>query len=519
MNIQAVLRYLTSSEMPLPVECAVLVLVAGLFVLVFIKLLKRVNAGTINTRISWILQLIFLPLMVISLESTIIFFTDLKSADTGYACIRSGSQTLLWIVFSWLMVRAVDIFVWKGIVRKRTGTEVPNLLIHFVSFIIYLLAVYFILTFVFNREVTGLVVSSGIIAGVLGLSMQSTLGDLIAGIALTIERPYRIDDWIELKDGTLGKVIDINWRSTRLRSWNNSMYVIPNGQAMSATLHNFSLPDRTYGYWFFVYLQPEVSPVLARRVLLEAALSCDSVLKEPTPVVRLSDAGERPYKYMVFVHFRDYPTFFASRDDLMMRIWSHCSKAGIMPPPITHNVSMFTGEQVEIKEPGLAELLEDVDIFHPLTEDEIQELINRMDIRSYRSGETIVLEGQTGDSLFVVAAGVVAVSHTGPEGRRVELARFGMGQYFGELSLLTGEPRSADVNALTDCQVIEFSMESLQPILKGRPEIMEELAQIMAKRRLSRETMLRVPHRMSTSELLGSYANELLSGIKSFFSL
>ena len=518
MNINMFIEYLKGSTTSLPVELAYPVLAAFLVYLLLKKAADRLQV-LIIIRILWLVQIVLLPLFVLSLEALAFHLLGPLMNETLARIITRGRTVLLWIIFARILVQAIDVFVWKGMVRRRTGAEVPNILANLVKVAIYLVAIYGILTFVFDRPVTGLLVSSGIIAGVIGLSMQTTLGDIFAGIALSIEKPYRINDWIELNDGTLGKVIDINWRSTRLLSWNRSVYVIPNGKAMSSTLHNFNLPDPVYGSWFYLEISPDISPDLVRRVLLEAALSCRKVLKDPPPIVRLSDGSKRPFNYMVFVHFNDYPTYFSARDELFMEIWNYCQRAGISPPPSIHEVNVFTGERSEVKEPELKDLIYNVEIMRPLTDEERRELLERVTLHIFRADETIVKEGESGDSLFVLTAGVVSVSHFDPAGRRIELERLGMGQCFGESSLLTGEKRSATVVALTDCQAMEFSKEDLAPIFKKRPEVMEELAEMMARRKIDREYKLQPQYRKSTGQLLGDYGDEILNSIRSFFSV
>ena len=518
MNLKQIIIWLKESEIPFPLEWGILVFAVSFFLLFIIKIMKSIIEANQGRKVFFLMQVIVLPMFILSVESLILHSigTEIKIL---VEYVRRARDVALWMIVAWLLVQAVDIYVWNGIFRKRTEGEIPNILKNFLSGLIYIIAVFMILTYIFNIEITGLVVSSGIIAGVIGLSMQSTLSDLIAGIALTIERPYRIDDWIELKDGTLGRVIDINWRTTRLLSWKKSVYVIPNGKAMAATIHNYTLPDPKFSESFYIRLSPEVTPVLAKRLLLEAALSCDFILKDPAPSVKLIEAEARPYKYMIFVTFRDYLSFFSGRDELLTKVWNSFTKAGIMPPAFGYDLNVFEGEKMEIREPRIEDIIADVDILRPLTDDEKKNLLQNTEIVFFHSGDTIVEEGDPGNSFFVIISGVVSISHIMPELSRIELERLGIVDCFGEMSLLTGEPRSADISAVTECQVIEFKSENIMPILKNRTEVMEELADIMAKRQVARESLVAQPHRKTTSELIGNYANEFVSKIRTFFRM
>ncbi|MCG6897576.1 MAG: mechanosensitive ion channel family protein, partial [Thiocapsa sp.] len=112
-------------------------------------------------------------------------------------------------------------------------------------------------------------------AAVLGLALQRTLGDLFSGIALGIERPFKLGDWIELGDGTVGQVIDLNWRATRLRGWDNATHVIPNSKMAGEPLKNLHDDQHLFAPWYFVQIPPEVDPRFATALILDAALRCE----------------------------------------------------------------------------------------------------------------------------------------------------------------------------------------------------------------------------------------------------
>jgi hypothetical protein len=122
-----------------------------------------------------------------------------------------------------------------------------------------------------------------------------------------MERPFNIGDWLELEDGRIGAVVDMNWRATRLRAWDNTTLVVPNSSLASQSMKNLHGESHVYAPWYFVKIPAEVDPRYATELLLEAAMSCESVMKMPPPTVRLADATSLPYSYMVWVHLKSYP--------------------------------------------------------------------------------------------------------------------------------------------------------------------------------------------------------------------
>ncbi len=516
--LKSLIDLIKSGETSLPFNLVLGMLVVSTGTIIFANILKKINPQVKNNKLVWLLTLLSLPIFVLSGENILSRSALSLGLDITFF-LNHLRNLILWICAGYLTVSAIRIFLWEGIFKSRTGSQVPQILVNFVSGIVYIFVIYFIMTFVFGLKVTGLVVSSGIIAGVIGLSMQNILSDLIAGIALAIEKPYRIGDWIEFADGTLGEVTDINWRTTRLLSWRNSIYVVPNGKAMEATVHNYSLPESSYRNIIYVTLSPSVSPEDARRILLEAALSCDVILKEPPPVVRLTDIEKQPYRYFISASYKDYGAWFYGRDRLMLSIWSSFRKFGIESSSDISEIHYAKKERGELKMPGIEDLLSEAELFKSLSKEEIAQIAEGSEIHLYRMGDYLIEKGKPGSSLYLITAGVVSVSSNNDFGEEVELARFGMGDTCGENSFLTGEPRSTNVIALSDSQAIEVKKEAFEDILKNKPELLDELGAIMAERRLHRVKKLKMVDRKSTSELLGSYAVEIIGKMKDFFSI
>ena len=166
-------------------------------------------------------------------------------------------------------------------------------------------------------------------AAILAFIMQQTLGDLFSGLALSLERPFRIGHWLRLKDGTEGQVEDINWRATHLRGWDNTTLVIPNSVLARENFTNLNGPQHMFAPWYTVQVSGEEDPDKVTALLKKAAEHCTKIQKEPGPVVRLMDAQSSPYTYMVKVQFPNYPAMFAGRDELYREIDKALRKSGI----------------------------------------------------------------------------------------------------------------------------------------------------------------------------------------------
>jgi small-conductance mechanosensitive channel len=156
----------------------------------------------------WYVQIIVVLILAFSLNS--LFFEIFNTGEESRALIEKAGSTLLWLLGAYFVQQALSLFFWNGSYLKRHTTAPQGLLINLVSGALYLIAFYGILTAVFRQAMTGFLVSSSIVAAVVGLAMQDSITDIIAGIAISIEKPFRIGDWIETADGTRGEVVDVN---------------------------------------------------------------------------------------------------------------------------------------------------------------------------------------------------------------------------------------------------------------------------------------------------------------------
>ena len=174
--------------------------------------------------------------------------------------------------------------------------------------------------------------------------MQQTLGDLFSGLALSIERPFKIGDWIRLSDGTEGQVQDINWRATHLRGWDKTTFVIPNGTLARESFTNLHGENHVYSPWYTVKVSGDYDPQKVVRLLEKAAGRCVTPMKAPPPLVRLMDGEDTPYTYMVWVHFENYPTMFSGREELYREIDASLRNAGI---PIASKIQEIRYRKVD----------------------------------------------------------------------------------------------------------------------------------------------------------------------------
>jgi small-conductance mechanosensitive channel len=492
----------------------------GVFLLYFTvtRIIRRRAEAAWVTTVVLLVDVVVIPVFFIAL--------DLVIGAAGGALAETRLVTrAIWALFflavASLAVRLLHRFLWQRHFIQRYGREAPRILQHIVAIGLYFVAFAVILVAVFERQASSVLVSTSVLVGVVGLALQNVLADLFSGISITLERPFTVGDWVRFADGTEGEVTDISWQAIYLKSFNESRYVLPNRSASGMAVHNYSKPTRTYAMWYEIRVDARHEPATVRQLLLEAALGCGAVKKTPSPVVNLADASSNPYTYIVYVRYTDFPTHFAGRTDLYLNIHTYLSRAGIGTASVRYEVATEALPERRLVVPSVEEELRRLDLFSVLTDEQVRQVAEGAVSRTFYPDETIVEEGTKGGSLFIITSGAVQVTKRTPRNAHMEVTRLGAGDVIGEMSLLTGEPRSATVVALVPVTAIEVTRENLAPILREVPELSDKFAEVMLDRRLESEEFLKSMRRsdQAASDFVSDYLERMVRRMRKFFGL
>ena len=426
------------------------------------------------------LDVLVLPFVVIVAGGLL----RVANRNFGSGLFDSGLLTLtllmVYLVEGWALARFVEVSLALRS-EERRGEQVPKLIIGLIYAAMFLLAA---TLFMWQQgySFAGVWVSTGVADAVLGLALQKTLGDLFSGIALGLERPFRIGDWLELTDGTLGQVVDMNWRATHLRGWDNATHVIPNARLAGESIKNLHAENHLYAPWYFVKIPAEIDPRFATALLLDAAMRCESVLKFPNPIVRLADASSVPYSYMVWVHLKSYPAMFRGREELFREIHRGLQETGIEVAPQVRELRTRRARVASSELPTIELTLRTLDFAHHLTDAELTLLSARGEYRYFNTGHPLLAEGAVSDAVYVVAGGLVDVAVRLPGGARKVVDTLGPGKHFGITAMLATEPSFLEYAANTDVTLIRIDLDCVRGIVAQRPELAEILSRIVKER-------------------------------------
>jgi small-conductance mechanosensitive channel len=394
----------------------------------------------------------------------------------GFTPARHTLATLLLIVWWLFGARALTALA-MVILAPRIGGK-GHLLQDLMGALIFLLAVVGAAAYILDIPVKGLLATSGAVAIILGLAVQSTLGDVFSGIVLDATKPFRVDDVIRVDD-IEGKVIEIDWRSTYLLTSDGSLAVIPNAMAAKSRIVNLTRPGHFYAVTLTVELPVRLRPSLVLDSLEKALQGCRELLAKPKGGAVVRSSGLRTVHYEVTGYVKSRERCGAVRNQLYDLIYRQL--AASEPLRQEQLLSRPTSRQ--------AAVLNSVGALRVLNEQARAGLEDIMRLHSFAAGTVVLHQGEVPDALMIVESGVITVAVERPEGW-CEVGRMGPGEVMGETGFIDKSPTLARFTAMSDCMIYCIARADLDPWLDEHSEIRGALAGLARYRAQARATML-----------------------------
>jgi small-conductance mechanosensitive channel/CRP-like cAMP-binding protein len=418
-------------------------------------------------------------------------------------------------------LKLFDLLFFDRLPQWRRKPQVPLVLRDIGRWVLALVALVLIVRGFFpGVNLNVLAVSSLVVGYIVGNATQDTLGNLFAGLALNAERPFQIGDWVTA-GGHTGTVVDTTWRATRLRTKADDYIVIPNSAIGKESIINYSRPTRSHGCYLTIGVSYDTPPNQAREAILAVLREAPDVCQQPAPSVYLVGYGNFSIDFKIKFFIEDYARLDPIQSGVMDRLWYAFRRAGIsIPFPVqderTRDAVADEHARRTAEVEAARQLLTGVDLFRSLSPEEMNRLVGRAKLQQFARGENLCRQGEAGDSFYVIREGRVAVSMSGADGRVIPVAQLGSGAFFGEMSLLTGEPRSGTVSAETDVEVLCVAKQDFAGLLQGDASLAGKLAAVLEKRAAERRTLMSAS---TTSEPVADTQTALAVRIRRFFGL
>jgi small-conductance mechanosensitive channel len=412
---------------------------------------------------------------------------------------------LIFVALIFFAVRAFDLVAFEFVSRRR-NVRAPVLLREIVSIVLFAVLLAWAISSIFQTQVTAFLAGTTVVAAVLGLALQDTLGNLFSGIALHLEDSFEVGDVIRTGD-QMGVVEAVRWRGTRIRTFANTIVIVPNSMLARERLEVFPRTNLNARI-LQIGIDYNVPPATALSVLAQAASHVDGVSGQIPAFARVANFGDSSVIYELKYHMYDYSQRDRIDADIRKAVW-YALRRNAIPIPFPIRTHVRYTPPPAATEAGSAEIVERlarIDILSPLPVESHEGIAAASRIHTFAKGETILSQGSAGDSMFVVHNGSVSVLSN-----EKEIARLGEGDFFGEMALLTGEARAADVVALSDVTAIEIDKDALQPVLLQHPDLAAAISARVSERRGNLDSLKSASHEEAQKTIL--------SRIRKYFGL
>ena len=425
------------------------------------------------------------------------------------------------------LLNLASVFIFDLFLTRFTHVQTPRIVRDLVVGVGYFLVALSLLSHG-GVSVSNLVTTSAIASAVIAFSLQDTLGNVMAGMALQLEKTINVGDWVKV-DQNVGRVSEIRWRYTAIETRNWDTVVIPNSVLMKGQVQ--ILGRRTGGpiqhrQWVYFNVDFRVPPTEVIRAVTEAltAEPLENVAAAPAPNCVLMDFKESYSQYAVRYWLTDLAVDDPTDSRMRTIIYFALRRAGVPLSIPAHKLFMVeetdAHEEISRQKEQHRRLaaLSSVDLFHNLTDEEKHTLAERLHFAPFTRGEIITRQGADAHWLYILTRGSAEVVIT-EEGFQRDVAALHAGQFFGEMSLMTGAPRSASVIALEDTTCYRLDRDAFCEIVKHRPEIAEHVSHIMAERQVDLEAARGNLSDEVRERRMRAAQQDLFGRIRAFFGL
>ncbi len=425
-------------------------------------------------------------------------------------------KIVLWMTLVIAVVRYLNFLIFGAAFRSSAQSEISALLRNVFSIIIYIVAFFVIFNSQYPKvDLAALFTTSTILGIVIGLALQDTLGNLFAGLAMQADQPFQVGDVISISDRGMGVVEGVSWRGVKIRTFQNKLLIISNAVLGKEIIEVAPKDNLNARIVFFNTLYAN-SPAKTMQNVREAVRQVENVSQKMRPIVRIRNLGDSGIDWEIKYWLEDYSKFNDTDALVRQRVWYVFQRENLefAYPTRTIHVETKPQESAFVETVNqIFEQLSNIPIFAPLSDEETQKLAQASSARVYAPGEAIVHQGRQGNSMFVINRGAVKVQIL-EDGQPKIINKLKESDFFGEMSLLTGQPRSATVVAEEETEVLQIRKKALKPIFETNPNLVKSICEIIEERRKLLETKEQHHSEQHTDKEKG-----VLSSIKNFFGL
>jgi len=430
-----------------------------------------------------------------------------------------------WFAFWWLvlLIDSIEFTLRLFYALKGRPFPIPTLIRNILRFLLIVGALLLVAKTVLDRDISTALASTALLTAVVGFALQGVLGNLLAGMSMHIVRSTVPGDWVAIGD-VEGEVLETNWRETRLRTVGGHMLVVPNSKVAESVIHNMTHPTPLRRIRVSVGASYSDAPAEVIDALEAAALSVPEVERDPAPNAVLTEYKDFGINYDLRFWTNRYFDRARLISDVQSRIWYQFKRRGIeIPFPMSDKLLndfmevVYTQRKLPPEDKHIDQhiadlrqsdfcrkLLVDIDGVPLVSDEELRPVARAMRRVQYTRGETLFTQGETGETAYVLVCGTIngrVEFHSDVAPHTFALQA---GALLGEMSLMTGLPRTASLLAADEVELLEIPKTAFIQLLGLRPDIPAKLAELAAQRAAQNAAMYEKLRSMPTTGLNAS---------------
>ena len=477
-----------------------------------------------------IFQESFIPALVTALFTLIMVLLIVWEDDVFYpAWFHQGVlvffEVVIWFSAGWLFNRLLNLLFWNTLVKKISHTPPPLMLVQLSGIFVVILTLSFVAHFVFDEPLTTIIAAAGGLGFVLGFAVQGLILDLFSGLAIQMDRPFKVGHFVNCHnrfgESLIGRVEETSWRTTRLWTTDRNMVIVPNSYITSTIVTNYSMPESIARFEIDYTLDFTVPSDRAIRIFnaaLRESIGKKGPLASPPPKTIFNGVNSDGAVYKMRYYLE--PTQVSpskARNTINANVMHHLTYAGLTPSYDRQDIffEKMPSQKSWGNKADRMQLLSHIPLFQDFSADVLQSITDSLHLKELKNGEVLINQGDDGESLFILVEGLLEVSLQ-IEGQKKHLTFLRPGTFLGEMALLTGEKRSADVTSSTESLVGELTKDSIMPLAEKNPEILTIMTEIVAKRRL-KNIEIGSADSKAHDEAIEKETKNLMGRVSSFF--
>ena len=453
--------------------------------------------------------------------------TSSLTADYTFE-LKRGIAACFWLAVAY----TCNVFIKRFGYRRRLTAEgdprVPLIIQYLVTFLVYSVAAMIIVRVVYDQPIFAIAATSGALAIVLGYSARAVLEEIFAGIAINFSSPFEKGDLVQLND-EWAMIKDIGWRSITYLDMDNNNVVVPNSVVAASKIRNLDRPDGVTRRLFYFLVEYNIPPRVVIDLAMAAMKECPHIVDHEWNDACVFDFDDTGVKYRVAFHINTYNDWWIASNEYLNALWYSFKRAGVRWGQQRH-LNFANHENAERGLPtsalddanwqALVERFNQAPMFEGMTNDDMEELAKCADLHVIGPPERIIRAGSKRSSMYLIASGEADVYEVDGRGNETWMGEVGEGETVGLMAMLTGEPQHTTIRARTESAVWEISSESLHTLFDRKPEVMDNIAEAVARWQTEETDALNAIQmsRQQEEKMIDKNASSLYKRISRFFN-